>query len=215
MCWGALQNDLLCELVHPSRGTQVILQDDIHAHCEHSSPPNSALRGEFLDQNSSHNCICGSPPLTAGVILHTGHERHVVTETRVITVDVSHDSGNLLSLPNMPLVSLGSNQNRTTLFRLPHYLKTLDWTLRWGSVFFKSREQNNVRRFGRGLAGLFSQQILLNLIKRCSDQHTEIFMDKTNMRRFESVFTNRITSSWHQKSKISKRIVLIDNTSLI
>jgi len=28
--------------------------------------------------------------------------------------------------------------------------------LRWGWVFFKSRLQNDVRRFGRGLAGLFS-----------------------------------------------------------
>jgi len=84
--------------------------------------------------------------------------------------------------------------------------------LRWGYVFFKSRLQNDVRRFGRGLAGFFSQQILLNLIKRCSNQHAEIFMNETNMRRLESVFTNRIFSSWHQKSKISKRIVLIDNT---
>jgi len=67
--------------------------------------------------------------------------------------------------------------------------------LRWGWVFFKSRLQNNVRRFGRGLAGLFSQQILLNLIKRCSNQHAEIFINETNMRRFESVFTNQITSS--------------------
>ena len=32
------------------------------------------------------------------------------------------------------------------------------------------------------LAGLFSQQILLNLIKRCSNQHAEIFMNETNMR---------------------------------
>ena len=87
--------------------------------------------------------------------------------------------------------------------------------LRWGWVFFKSRLQNDVRKFGRGLVGLFSQQILLNLIKRCSNQHAEIFMNETNMRRFESVFTNRITSSWHQKSKISKRIVLFDNTLLI
>ena len=78
--------------------------------------------------------------------------------------------------------------------------------IRWGLVFFKSRLHNDVRRFGRGLAGLFSQQNLLNLIKRCSNQHAEIFMDETNMRRFESVFTNRITTSWHQKSKISKRI---------
>ena len=67
--------------------------------------------------------------------------------------------------------------------------------LRWGWVFFKSRLQNDVRRFGRVLAGLFSQQILLNLIQRCSNQHDEIFMDETNMRRFESVFTNRITTS--------------------
>ena len=67
--------------------------------------------------------------------------------------------------------------------------------LRWGCVFFKSRLQNDVRRFGRGLAGLFSQQILLNLIKRCSYQLDEIFMNETNMRRFESVFTNRISSS--------------------
>jgi len=87
-------------------------------------------------------------------------------------------------------------------------------SLWWGWVFFKSRLQNDVRRLGRGLAGLFSQQILLNLIKRCSNQHAEIFMNETNMRRFESVFTNRITSSWHQKSKISKRIVLIENTLL-
>jgi len=86
------------------------------------------------------------------------------------------------------------------------------FVLRWGWVFFKSRLQNNVRRFGRGLAGLFSQQILLNLIKWCSNQHAEIIMNETNMRCFESVFTNRITSSWHQKSKISKRIVLIYNT---
>ena len=72
-----------------------------------------------------------------------------------------------------------------------------DRSLRWGWVFFKSRLQNDVRRFGRVLAGLFSQQILLNLIKRCSNQHAEIFMDETNMRRFESVFrgTNRITTS--------------------
>jgi len=69
------------------------------------------------------------------------------------------------------------------------------FVLRWGWVFFKSPLQNDVRRFGRGLAGLFSQQILLNLIKRCSNQHAEIFMNETNMRRFESVFTNRITSS--------------------
>ena len=67
--------------------------------------------------------------------------------------------------------------------------------LRWGLVFFKSRLQNDVRRFGCGLAGLFSQQNLLNLIKRCSNQHAEIFMDETNMRRLESVFTNRITTS--------------------
>jgi len=66
--------------------------------------------------------------------------------------------------------------------------------LRWGWVFFKSRLQNDVRRFGRGLAGLFSQKILLDLIKRCSNQHAEIFMNETNMRRFESVFTNRITT---------------------
>jgi len=67
--------------------------------------------------------------------------------------------------------------------------------LRWGWVFFKSRLHYDVRRFGRVLAGLFSQQILLNLIKRCSNQHAEIFMDETNMQRFESVFTNRITTS--------------------
>jgi len=66
--------------------------------------------------------------------------------------------------------------------------------LRWGWVFFKSRLQNDVRRFGRVLASLFSQQILLNLIQRCSNQHAEIFVDETNMRRFESVFTNRITT---------------------
>ena len=47
--------------------------------------------------------------------------------------------------------------------------------------------QNDVRRFGRVLAGLFSQQILLNMIQRCSNQQAEIFMDETNMRRFESV----------------------------
>ena len=93
------------------------------------------------------------------------------------------------------------------------FLKRKD-TLRWDWVFFKSRLQNDVRRLGCGLAGLLSQQILLNLIKRCSNQHAEIFMNETNMRRFESVFTNRITSSWHQKSKISKWIVLIDNTLL-
>jgi len=57
-------------------------------------------------------------------------------------------------------------------------------------VFFKSRLQNDVRRFGRGYAGLFSQKILLNLIKRCSNQHAEIFMNEKNMGRFESVFTN-------------------------
>jgi len=67
--------------------------------------------------------------------------------------------------------------------------------LRWGWVFFKSRLQSDVRRFGRGLAGLFSQQTLLNLIKRCSNQHAEIFMNETNMRSFESVFTNRIITS--------------------
>ena len=60
--------------------------------------------------------------------------------------------------------------------------------LRWGWVFFKSRVQNDVRRFGRGLAGLFSLQILLNLIKRCSNQHAEIVMNETNMRRFEKSF---------------------------
>jgi len=86
--------------------------------------------------------------------------------------------------------------------------------LRSGWVFFKSRLQNDVRRFGRGLAGLFSQQIVLNLIKRCSNQHAEIFMNETNMRCFASVSTNRITSSWHQLSKISKWIVLIYNTLL-
>jgi len=47
--------------------------------------------------------------------------------------------------------------------------------LRWGWVFFKSCLQNDVRRFGRGLAGLFSQQILLNWIKRCNNQHAENF----------------------------------------
>jgi len=73
--------------------------------------------------------------------------------------------------------------------------ETQDAELRWGWVFLKSRLQNDVRRFGRVLAGLFSQQILLNLIQRCSNQHAEIFMDETNMRRFESVFTNRITTS--------------------
>jgi len=57
--------------------------------------------------------------------------------------------------------------------------------LRWGWVLFKSRLQNDDRRFGSGLAGLFSQQILLNLIKRCSNQHAEVFMNETNMRRFE------------------------------
>jgi len=67
--------------------------------------------------------------------------------------------------------------------------------LRWGWVFFKSRLQNDVRRFGRVLAGLFSQQILSNLIQRCSNHHAEIYMDETNMRRFETVFTNRITTS--------------------
>ena len=87
--------------------------------------------------------------------------------------------------------------------------------LRWGWVFFKSRLQNDVRRFGRVLAGLFSQQILFNLIQRCSNHHAEIFMDETNMRRFETVFTNRITTSWHQKSKLSKKIVLFENTLYI
>jgi len=67
--------------------------------------------------------------------------------------------------------------------------------LRLGGVFFISRLQNYVCRFGRGLAGLFSQQILLNLIKRCSNQLAEIFMNERNMRRFESVFTNRISST--------------------
>jgi len=87
--------------------------------------------------------------------------------------------------------------------------------VRWGWVFFKWRLQNYVCRFGCGLAGLFSQQILLNLIKRCNNQHAEIFMNETNMRLSESVFTNRIFSSWHQKTKISKRIVLIENMLLI
>ena len=68
-------------------------------------------------------------------------------------------------------------------------------SLMWGWEFFKSRLQNDVCRFGRGLAGLFSQQILLSLIERCSNQHAEIFVNETNMRRFESVFTNRITTS--------------------
>jgi len=44
--------------------------------------------------------------------------------------------------------------------------------LRWGWVFFKSRLQNDVHRFGCDLAGLFSQQILLNLIKRCRYSHS-------------------------------------------
>ena len=86
-------------------------------------------------------------------------------------------------------------------------------TLRWGWVFFKSFLQNDVCRFGRSLTGLFSQQILLNLIKLSRNQHVEIFMNETNMRRFESVSTNHISSSWHQKSKISKRIVLIDSNA--
>jgi len=73
--------------------------------------------------------------------------------------------------------------------------ETRNAELRWGWVFFKSHLQNDVRSFGRGLAGLFSQQILLNLIKRCSNQHAEICMNETNMRCFENVFTNRITSS--------------------
>ena len=64
--------------------------------------------------------------------------------------------------------------------------------VRWGLVFFKSRLQKDVRRSGRVLAGLFSQQILLNLIKRCSNQHAEIFMDETNMRRFESVLISHV-----------------------
>ena len=44
--------------------------------------------------------------------------------------------------------------------------------LRWGWVFFKSRLKNDVRRLGRGLAGLFSQQIsVLNFswMKRTCD----------------------------------------------
>jgi len=45
--------------------------------------------------------------------------------------------------------------------------------------------------FGRSL---FSTDFV-DLIQRCSNQHAEIFMDETNMRRFESVFTNRITTS--------------------
>jgi len=92
-----------------------------------------------------------------------------------------------------------------------HVERPLNWniwkySLRWGWVFFEARLQND----GRGLTGLFSQQILLNLIKRCSNQHAEIFMNEMNVRCFENVFTNRIT----QKSKISKRIVLIYNTFL-
>jgi len=87
--------------------------------------------------------------------------------------------------------------------------------VRWGWVFFKSRLHNDVRRSGRVLAGLFSQQILSNTIQRCSNQHAENFIDETNMRRFESVFTNRITTNGHHKSKISKRIVLFDNILLI
>ena len=67
--------------------------------------------------------------------------------------------------------------------------------LRWSWVFLKSRLQNDVRRLGHGLAGLFSQQILLHLTKQCSNQHAEIFMNETNMRRFEILFTNRISSS--------------------
>jgi len=43
-------------------------------------------------------------------------------------------------------------------------------------------------------AGLFSQQILLNLIKRFSNEHTEIVMNETNMPRFDSIFTKRISS---------------------
>ena len=63
--------------------------------------------------------------------------------------------------------------------------------LNWGWVFYKSRLQNDVRRFGRGLTGLIPQQFLSNLIKRCSNQRAEIFMHETHMR----CFTNRITSS--------------------
>ena len=73
------------------------------------------------------------------------------------------------------------------------FVSISDLRMFWPRV--SSRLQNDVHRFERVLTGLFSQQILLNLIKRCSNQHAQIFMDETNMRRFESVFTNRITKS--------------------
>ena len=75
--------------------------------------------------------------------------------------------------PIFPLV-LEPNTNDARLSFLSHLLR-----LRWGWVSFKSRLQNDVRRFGRGLAGLFSQQILLNLIKRFSIQHKIPGMKRT------------------------------------
>ena len=45
-----------------------------------------------------------------------------------------------------------------------------------GRTFFRSHEE---------FLSLFSQQILSNLLKRCSDKHSEMFMYKTNMRPFE------------------------------
>ena len=42
---------------------------------------------------------------------------------------------------------------------------------------------------------LYTYISIFILIKRCSNQRAEIFMNETNMRRFEGVFTNRITTS--------------------
>ena len=58
----------------------------------------------------------------------------------------------------------------------------------------------------RGLAGLFSQQReFVEFDQAVSNLHDEIFMDKTKMRRFENVFTNRIaTRCFERRQEISE-----------
>ena len=51
------------------------------------------VHSNLFEGNYSCRRTCGAPPLTTGVRLHAGHERHVVTEIRPVTVNSSYVGG--------------------------------------------------------------------------------------------------------------------------
>ena len=76
------------------------------------------VHSNLFEGNCSCWCTCGAQPLTAGVRLHAGHERHVVTEIRPVTVDSSHvgDSTPSCADARVQMALKGQLLHKTKLF---------------------------------------------------------------------------------------------------